>query len=297
MAGAGKKSGSKGRGVAFLLILPAVALLLIFFIVPLFSLFWMSVHVYVPGKGISETFSWGNYLKLVSDFYYIGVQLKTILLGAGVTLATLILGYPLSYFIARSQSKYKGLYLGLVIFPLFLNIVVRSFAWIVLLANKGLANDLLIKLGLIDSPLKLLYNYFGVVLGMTHVYLPFMILAVTTTIQNINRDLEDAARILGANRFQTFWRVTLPLSMPGVIAGSLLVFLLSITAFVTPRLLGGVSVKVFANLIYQEFMFTGNWPFGAAMGFLLLFVTLIIIAGYSRVFRMTGSQAGQGGAS
>lgn len=272
------------------LILPSMGVLLLFFVVPLLSLLWTSVHQYVPGKGVTDILTWGYYTKFLSDLYYIGILIKTILLGVGVTLATLLLGYPVAYFIARTNSSRKGIYLALIIFPLFLNIVVRSFAWIVILANRGLVNDFLIQLGLIETPLKMLYNYFGVVVGMTHVFLPFMVLAVATAIQNVDRSCEEAARSLGAGRARTFWSITLPLSMPGVLGGSLLVFLLSITAFVTPRLLGGVTVKVISNLIYQQFMFTGNWPFGAAIGFILLVVTLIIIAGYFRTFKMSDAQ-------
>lgn len=273
------------------LILPAMFVLVVLFLVPLVSLFWSSIHQYVPGKGITDIITWGYYTKFLSDIYYIGILAKTILLGVGVTLATLLLGYPLAYFIARTESPHKGIYFALIIFPLFLNIVVRSFAWIVILANRGLVNDLLINLGLIQTPFKMLYNYFGVVVGMTHVFLPFMILAVATAIQNVDRSCEEAALSLGASRARTFWSITFPLSMPGVLGGSLLVFLLSITAFVTPRLLGGVSVKVISNLIYQQFMFTGNWPFGAAIGFILLAVTLIIIAGYFRTFKMSEAQS------
>ncbi|MEW6262440.1 MAG: ABC transporter permease [Thermodesulfobacteriota bacterium] len=286
-----RPGGTRRQHAWIYLILPTLALLVIFFVAPLFSLFWSSIHVYVPGEGLKDVFTIAHYAKFVGDSFYLSVMFETLALGVGVTLATLILGYPLAYFVARTESRRRGLYLGLIIFPLFLNIVVRSFAWIVLLANRGLINDSLIQLGLVERPLRLLYNYFGVVVGMTHVFLPFMVLAVATTIQNINRDLEDAARSLGANRFQTFLRVTLPLSLPGVVAGSLLVFLQGITAFVTPRLLGGVTVKVISNLIYQEFMVTANWSFGAAMGFILLFATLILIVGYFRVFKMSAARA------
>ena len=284
------KTGSRRRAAWLYLILPTMFILVLFFIVPLLSLFWTSFHQYVPGKGITDTLTWGYYTKFLSDIYYIGILIKTILLGIGVTLATLLLGYPVAYFIARTNSERKGFYFALIIFPLFLNIVVRSFAWIVILANRGLVNDLLIKLGLLATPVKMLYNYFGVMVGMTHVFLPFMVLAVATAIRNVDRSCEEAAMSLGANRARTFWSVTLPLSMPGVLGGSLLVFLLSITAFVTPRLLGGVTVKVISNLIYQQFMFTGNWPFGAAIGFILLAFTLIIIVGYFRTFKMSESQ-------
>ena len=271
---------------SFLLILPALALLLIFFIIPLVFLFVTSLQHYVPGKGITAQITLENYIKFVSDIYYTGILLKTILLGLLVSILTLVIGYPLAYFISRTNSKKKGFFIALVIFPLFLNLVVRSFSWIVLLANRGIVNNFLLDIGLIDHPIKLLYNYTGVIIGMTHIYLPFMVITLVSVIRHIEKDYEDAAQTLGASKLTAFLKITLPLSMPGVIAGCLLVFLLSITAFVIPRLLGGVTVRIMSNLIYQQFMNTFNWPFGAAMGFILLVVTLMIIWAYLSVFRM-----------
>jgi putative spermidine/putrescine transport system permease protein len=273
-----------------LLLSPSLFVLGVFFVIPLIFLFISSLQHYIPGKGISASFTGENYVKFLTDFYYICVLLMTLLLGLVVTLLTLVIGYPLAYFIARTTSKKKGLLVALVIFPLFLNMVVRSFSWIVLLANKGLLNNLLMDFHIIEEPLKLLYNYKGVVIGLTHIFLPFMVIALASVIQNIPRDYEEAAQTLGANKLKTFIRVTLPLSLPGIIAGSLLVFLLTITAFVTPRLLGGITVKIMPNIIFQEFMNTFNWPFGAAMGFILLLVTLVIISVYLRVFRVKGGK-------
>lgn len=271
-----------------ILLLPSLFVLAMFFVIPLISLFISSLQHYVPGKGISSRFTLENYSKFLTDFYYIGILLKTLLLGLIVAFLTLVIGYPLAYHIARTTSRRKGLLLALVIFPMFLNLVVRSFSWIVLLANRGILNEALVTMNIISHPIKLLYNYTGVIIGMTHIYLPFMIITLASVIQHIDKDYQDAAQTLGANRFQTFTRVTLPLSVPGIVAGSLLVFLLSITAFVIPRLLGGVTVRVMSNLIYQEFMNTFNWPFGASMGFILLAVTLFIIWIYLRAFRLEG---------
>jgi len=268
------------------LILPALALLLLFFILPLVFLFVTSLQHYVPGQGMTNQITLENYLKFISDVYYIGILVKTMLLGGLVSILTLVIGYPLAYFIARTRSKKRGFYIALVIFPLFLNLVVRSFSWIVLLANRGVVNNVLRDIGLIEQPIKLLYNYTGVIIGMTHIYLPFMVITLISVIRHIEQDYEDAAQTLGADKLTAFLKITLPLSMPGVIAGCLLVFILSITAFVIPRLLGGVTVRIMSNLIYQQFMNTFNWPFGAAMGFILLAVTLLIIWAYLSVFRL-----------
>lgn len=275
-----------GKKRSFLLLLPALVSLAVFFILPLFFLFVTSLQHYVPGKGMSSQFTFENYIKFVTDFYYVGILAKTMLLALAVSVLTLLIGYPLAYFISRTSAKKRGFFIALVIFPLFLNLVVRSFSWIVLLANRGVVNNLLIDAGLIAHPVKLLYNYTGVIIGMTHIYLPFMVITLLSVIRHIERDYEDAAQTLGAGKLTTFLKITLPLSMPGVIAGCLLVFLLSLTAFVIPRLLGGVTVRIMSNLIYQQFMNTFNWPFGAAMGFILLSVTLMIIWAYLSVFRI-----------
>jgi putative spermidine/putrescine transport system permease protein len=271
----------KGRAYLILLI-PSFVVLFIFFNIPLIFLFILSLRQYIPGKGISSHFTPDMYVKFATDFFYISSLIKTLLLGILITFLTLIIGYPL----ARTTSKQKGFLVALVIFPLFLNIVVRSFAWVILLAKKGIINNFLIGFHIIGEPLDLLFNDTGVVIGMTHILLPFMVIALASIIQNIERDYEEAAYVLGASKFKAFLKITLPLSLPGIIAGSLLVFLQAITAFVTPRLLGGINIRLISNLIYQEFTNTFNWPFGASMGFILLLVTLLIIYAYLKVFSM-----------
>jgi ABC-type spermidine/putrescine transport system permease subunit II len=151
----------------------------------------------------------------------------------------------------------------LVIFPMMLNLVVRSFGWIALLTNRGLVNNLLIQLGLIAAPLKLMFNLTGLMIGMTHIYLPFMVLMLVAAIRNVPGDVEAAAATLGSSRLHVFAAVTLPLSAPGILAGSILVFVLTISALVTPRMLGGPTYKVMATLIYDEFMQLLDWPSGA----------------------------------
>src|SRR5262249_45745328 len=148
----------------------------------------------------------------------------------------------------------------LVVFPLLLNLVVRTFGWIALLANRGLINDLLRQAGLIEAPIKLMFNFTGLLIGLSHIYLPFMVLVLIGAIQNVARDAEDAARSLGASRWGAFWRVTVPLSAPGIVSGSILVFVLTISALVTPRLLGGPTYKVVSTLIFDQFLALLDWP-------------------------------------
>jgi putative spermidine/putrescine transport system permease protein len=162
---------------------------------------------------------------------------------------------------------------------------VRSFGWIALLANRGLVNNLLMQLGLIHAPLKLMYNLTGLMIGLTHIYLPFMVLMLVAAIRNVPRDVEAAASTLGSSRLHVFTSVTLPLSSPGILAGSILVFVLTISALVTPRMLGGPTYKVMATLIYDEFMQLLDWPSGSALSFTLTLMAIAVIWLSSRLGR------------
>lgn len=273
-------SGSLSRAVArsgLPLLSPAVALLLVVFVLPVAWMVPMSLSPYQPGKGIQPGWTAAHYGKLLTDTFYLEILGRTILLGVLVTGITLVLGYPVAYALARSRSRFRYWLVILVVFPLLLNLVVRSFGWIVLLANRGLINDTLLALGWIEAPIKLLFNFVGLLIGLTHIMLPFMVLVLSSAIQNIDTDLEDAAGVLGANRAVVFFQVTLPLSLPGLLAGSVLVFVLTISAFVTPKLLGGTTYKVMSTLLYDEFLALLNWPFGSAMAFLLTAVVLLLI--------------------
>ncbi|MEZ5657830.1 MAG: ABC transporter permease [Burkholderiaceae bacterium] len=269
----------RGLGLLF----PAGLLLLLVFVVPLLLLLPTSLHPYVPGQGIGEAWTLGNYTRVFTDSYYLEIIGRTLGLGLTVVALTLLFGYPLAFFLARTQSRARPWLIILVVFPLLLNLVVRSFGWIVLLANRGLINDALRALGLIEQPIKLMFNYTGLLIGLTHVFLPFMVLVLVTAIQNIPRDLESAARTLGASAFTTFRSVTLPLSMPGVLSGSILVFVLTISALVTPRLLGGPTYQVMSTLIFDEFVKLLNWPRGAAMAFVLTAIVLLLVWGASKL--------------
>jgi putative spermidine/putrescine transport system permease protein len=211
-----------------------------------------------------------------------------------VTLLTLLIGYPLAYFLARSRSPWRHWLTILVVFPLLLNLVVRTFGWMTLLANRGLINLALQGLGWIEQPLRLMFNFTGLLIGLTHIFLPFMVLVLIGVIQNIDRDLEDAAKVLGANWGTTFAKVTLPLSLPGIVSGSILVFVLTISALVTPRLLGGPTYKVMSTLIYDQFLQLLDWPAGSAMALMLTLIVLLLVfvSGLiARRFGMRGTMA------
>ena len=270
------------------LLSPALVLLIVVFVAPLLLLLPTSLHPYIPGTGIGTSWTGENFSRLFTDLFYLEIIGRTLLLGFIVVLTTLLFGYPLAYFLARTRSRLRPWLIILVVFPLLLNLVVRSFGWIVLLANRGLINDSLLALGLIEKPLKLMFNFTGLLIGLSHIFLPFMVLVLLSAIQNIPRDAEDAARTLGASPLTVFRKITLPLSLPGILSGGILVFVLTISALVTPRLLGGPTYQVMSTLIFDEFLRLLNWPRGAAMAFVLTAIVLVLVWAASRLAKRLG---------
>ncbi|HEV8437290.1 MAG TPA: ABC transporter permease [Methylomirabilota bacterium] len=279
------------RGRGLWLVAPSLVLLLVVFGIPVGMLVPTSFRHYVPLVGITGGPTVGHYAKLVTDSYYHEIMGRTLALGFTVTLLTLVIGYPVAFFLARTRSRWRNWLTILVVFPLLLNLVVRTFGWIALLAQNGLVNQALQALGLADAPVKLLFNFAGLLIGLTHIFLPFMVLVLVGAIQNIPRDVEDAARVLGASWASAFLRVTLPLSAPGVVSGSILVFVLAISALVTPRLLGGPTYQVMSTLIYDEFLQRLNWPAGSAEALLLTVMVLALVLLSGLLARRTGARA------
>lgn len=276
----------------WMLIAPLGLVLAGFFLVPVLMLLPTSFREYAPGVGVTPgVWTLENYTRIVTDDYYLEVIWRTLGLGLFVTLACLVLGYPLAYLIARGPQRWRVPLILLVVFPMMLNLVVRSFGWIALLTNRGLVNNLLIDLGLISTPLKLMFNLTGLMIGLTHIYLPFMVLMLVAAIQNVPRDVESAAATLGSSRLHVFTSVTLPLSAPGILAGSILVFVLTISALVTPRMLGGPTYKVMATLIYDEYMQLLDWPSGSALSFTLTFMAIAVIWLSSRLTKRWAGMA------
>lgn len=259
------------------------------FILPVLTMLPVSFRPYVPGRGIVDGFTFEHYAKLFGDGYYVEIIGRTLGLGFAVTALCLLVGYPLAHFLARSASRWKPWLMLLVIFPLMLNLVVRTFGWIALLANRGLVNDTLLALGVIATPVKLMFNFTGLLIGLTHIFLPFMVLVLVAVIEALPRDVEDAARTLGAGWWSTMRSVTLPLSLPGILGGSILVFVLTVSALVTPRLLGGPTYKVLSTLIFEQFLQQLNWPAGAASAFVLTGIALALITLSSWAARRAGA--------
>jgi len=273
------------------LVSPLLLVLLLAFVAPMLLMLPLSLHEYLPGTGISPAWTLSNYTELFTDDYFRELIVRTLVLGLGVTAICLVLGYPLAYYIAHAGPRMRLTLTMLVIFPMLLNLVVRSFGWIALLANRGLVNNLLMDMGLIERPIKMMFNLFGLLVGMSHIFLPFMVLMLVPAIQSISKDVQAAAYTLAASRTRVFWSITLPMSAPGILSGSILVFVLTISALVTPRMLGGPTYKVMATMIYDDFLQTLDWPAGAAMSFALTALTLLVIGLSSRLLRRWGGQS------
>ena len=265
-------------------IAPAAVLFLLFFVLPFGVMAALSVLSGNPVSNPDVAFTWRHYQRLFESDLYFDALVTTLRIGAITTLIALAIGYPLAHWMARMRSRLgHALLLMAVIAPLLTGIVVRTFAWMTVLGDRGVINTTLQWLGVIQKPLPLMYNEFGVIVGLVHIYVPFMVLTLVGVICRIDRSLEEAARGLGASRTRTFLEVTLPLSLPGIVAGSLLVFALAISAYVTPVLLGGNSVLTVPMLIYQQVSASFNLGFAGALGAVLLAVALILVFAYNKI--------------
>jgi putrescine transport system permease protein len=230
--------------------------------------------------GIRATFE--NYLFLFEDDYYGIIYLASLKMAAIGTLLCLLLGYPMAYFIARQPPRRRQLLLLAVILPFWISFLLRVYAWIGLLGNRGLINELLLRTGIIDAPLTLLYNDFAVYLGIVYSYLPFMILPLYANLERLNLDLLDAASDLGARRWQAFVDVTLPLSRPGIVGGCLLVFIPAVGEFTIPALLGGADTLMIGRVLWDEFFVNRDWPVASAVSTVLLLLLLVPILWFQR---------------
>jgi putative spermidine/putrescine transport system permease protein len=274
-----------------LLILPSALLFALFFFLPIGLMAVMSVltgnPVVMPNVAVTAR----HYARIGNDSYYLEVIWTTIRIGLWTTLAALVVGYPLAHWMARIRSRTgHALLLTAVLAPMLTGIVVRTFAWMTLLSDKGVINQILTSLGLITKPLQLMYNETGIIIGLVHIYVPFMVLTLTGVIGCIDERLEQAAENLGASPWRAFLEVTLPLSLPGILAGSLLVFALAISAYVTPILLGGFQIMTLPILIYQQISANFNIGFAAALGMVLLTISLLLVVAYNH---MLGLMSGQ----
>lgn len=268
---------------AFWLIAPALVLIGVFLVLPYLNIVLMSLRPPAVGAPYGAGFTLGNYGRALGDGYLLGVLGDTLLLGLTVTPVCLLLGYPVAYHLARTSSRWGSLLYVLVLSPLLVGVVVRSFGWLILLSGNGVVNRMLLDLGLVQTGLQLMNNRLGVTIALVHVFLPFMILPLVGVIQSIDPSLESAARSLGASRIKVFWRLVLPLSWPGIQAGTILVFVLSLSAYVTPVMLGGAQVKTMSVLVVQNLIDNFQWPAGAAQALVLTACGMLAVALYIRL--------------
>ena len=268
------------------LVLPTAGLLVAFLVFPYLNMVVMSFRNPSTRQVFAPGFTFGNYLDAIldTDLFYLEILWETMVLGAVTTAICLILGFPVAYHLARTTSRFKSVLYAFVLSPLLVGVVVRCYGWIIILGNNdGLINTVLMDIGIIETPMMLMYNTFGVTVGLVHIFLPFMILPLLGAIQSIDPALEEAAQSLGASRFRTMLRVVFPLSLPGVQAGTVLVFVLTISSYVIPILLGGFTVMIMSTLVVQQLLDAMLWPFGAALAFILSIAGGVVIYVYLRL--------------
>lgn len=285
--GSGRRMPRPLRPALWWLVVPAVLFLLLFFLIPVASLFVISFDKAASGViTFQGNFTLDNFQRIFSRPLYFEAIGRSVGIGAVVTAICLVIGYPLAFVIARTLRPGAATLLTiLVLSALQLDMVIRLYGMMVLMGDNGIINTVLLGLGAIDRPLPLMYNIFGVIVGLVQVTLPFMILSLVGAIKSINPSLEEAARSLGSTRWHVMRRITWPLSLPGVYAGTLLVFALAISSYVVPALMGGWKVITLPIHIYQQIAEVGRWQFGAAIASILFVTAMMAMALYILALR------------
>ena len=265
-----------------LLLAPAVAVLLLGFVVPVLLFFAQSLHGFAEGK-VSTDWTFSTFAAFVTDPFHLTTLLNSAILSGLVTVITLVMAYPVALMMSNWRGSTLFGVLALVVFsPVLVSIIVRAYGWQLLLTNDGVINYVLLKLGLVDRPVRLMFNWTGVVISIVHVELPFMVFPILTVLLQLPPGLGDAARDLGAGEAAVWRRVTLPLSVPGILSGCQIVFTTAISAFASPTILGGGRVRVMPVAIYQNIIGL-NWPMAAVQSILLLACSLLLVALFSRL--------------
>jgi putative spermidine/putrescine transport system permease protein len=267
--------------VPVLLVLPAGLLFLMFFIGPFVTLGINSFYDYGRLTGIVPIFTWKNYQRIWFDPYYLAVIGRTLRL-AGLTASfTLLVGYPVALYLTIAPQRIKSWVIALVLSPLLISVIVRTFGWAIVLGQNGLVETLLAAIGIPGT--NFLHTEAAVIVGLVNVLTPFVVLSVTTSLQGIDPQVPFAAASLGAGPLRVLWRVMLPLSIPGILSGLLIVFSLASATFVTPAVLGGAQYKVLSTVMFQQAIVLQNWPFAAAIAVTLVLIVLLVLALQTRL--------------
>ncbi|MBP0579442.1 ABC transporter permease [Labrys sp. LIt4] len=279
---AGQQLSARDRLRPWYLLSPALIVLTVLMVVPIVIMTVYSFYEFVTAGVEKQVFTTANWHEFFTDSFYHLFLWKTVKVAAITAILCALLGYPPAYFIAMTRTRHKWLLLLLLIVPFWISFTIRTFSWIHILGEQGIINVVLMKLGLISEPLRMLYTQGSVIMGMIHFLLPYMILNIYVSLEGIDRNLISAARTLGCTQGQAFREVVLPLSLPGLMAGLLLCFVLAAGSYVTPQVLGSTRDALFGNLIYDTIMTQLNWPLGSTLSLVLLVLLGIVAAIYSR---------------
>lgn len=276
-------AGGRKSGFGVILLLPIALVNAIGFIVPVFNLAKISFNKTLPGGGISEAFTVANWIRVFQDGFYIKLVINSITVSSTITLATLLVSYPIALYLHRASGPWRTFLTILVISPLLTSAVVRTYGWIALLVEQGPVANMVTAMGF--RPPRMMFNSTGVIIGLTEILMPYMILSLMAGFGRLDPRIEEAARTLGATPLRTFWRIVLPLTLPGIALGCLLCFVLAISSFITPKLMGGGRVFLLATEIYDQAIVTLNWPLAGTLSILVLIIFGAALTVYSRALR------------
>ncbi len=282
-----QQAGRQSKGILAFLLSPTAFWLFLFFIAPLIVVLVVSFGKRSLSGVVEYTFTLDNYIRVFSEPIYLRILWKSVWLAIVNTVLCLLVGYPFAFYIARQTPARQRLLLFLVMVPFWTNFLVRTYALIFIVRDTGLINNVLISLSIIDEPLTIMFTQTGVMLGMLYGYLPFAVLPLYASIEQLDFNYVQAAQDLGANTVKVFTRIVLPLTMPGVVAASIITFIPTLGAYVTPDLMGGGSTFLIGNLLQQQFMTVRDWPFGSALGIILM---IMVLAATMFYFRVGGSR-------
>lgn len=261
---------------------PGVLMTLAFVALPLVITLSLSLYPFLPDGAIGDQITWANYAGVASDGYFHVIFARTFGMAALVTLICIAIGVPEAYVLSRLSQRWRTVSIVIVVGPMLISVVVRTLGWAVLLGNEGVINKVLLAIGLVDAPVKMMFTFTGVVVALVHVLVPFMVLAVWASLQKLDVTTEHAAQSLGAGLMTVMRRIVFPQVIPGVLSGGLIVFSLAASAFATPAIIGGRRLKVVPTTIYDEFLGNLNWPLGATLAVVLVVIVLVVSLGMNR---------------
>ena len=265
-----------------LFLLPVIIYSILLILLPLVYVLLISFFQSDSYGGMEYTFTLSNYIEIFNSTY-IGIFLKSVLIALTTTIICLLISYPFAISLMDKKESTRNFLIKIVMIPFLMNSLIRTYGWITLLRKNGMINSSLLSIGLIDHPLNLMYNYFGIIIGMVYTLLPFMILPVYSAVSKVDPNLIEASYDLGASKWKTFTKIYLPLTLSGAFNGSLMVFIPAIGYFFITDILGGGKIMIIGNLIKNQFLTARNWPFGAAISIFLIMITFILVKIYKKL--------------